>query len=35
MANPRNQAAVEMLREQLGGAAMFFLVIIHSGMRGS
>lgn len=26
MANPRNQAAVEMLREQLGGAATFFLV---------
>ncbi|HEX7040537.1 MAG TPA: 50S ribosomal protein L10 [Trueperaceae bacterium] len=26
MANPRNQAAVQMLREQLGGAATFFLV---------
>lgn len=26
MANPRNQAAVEMLREQLGGASTFFLV---------
>ena len=26
MANPRNQAAVQMLREQLGGASTFFLV---------